>query len=66
MFLKFIHAILSFVFRSQYFDEDGDLAHKFYEETVDHVTKQVIMKEKTNVTPQVRQTTGVRGTFCLL
>lgn len=42
---------------SMYFDEDGDLAHEFYEETV--VTKNGQRKAKLkriykNLTPQVR------------
>lgn len=43
---------------SMYFDEDGDLAHEFYEETI--VTKNGRKKAKLkriqkNLTPQVRK-----------
>lgn len=48
---------------SLYFDEDGDLAHEFYEETV--VTKNGRKKAKLkriqkNLIPQVRDTDPVR------
>lgn len=54
---------------SLYYDEDGDLAHEFYEETV--VTKNGRKKSKLkriqkNLIPQVSSTgTNVTTIFCL-
>ena len=38
-----------------YFDEDGDLAHEFYEEVVDRKSRRIKMrkKRKDQLTPQV-------------
>lgn len=58
MLLFYLFKFQSFFFcSSMYFDEDGDLAHEFYEETV--VTKNGQRKAKLkriykNLTPQVR------------
>jgi hypothetical protein len=40
-------------FRSQYFDQDGDLAHEFYEEDVED-DRLVMRRMMTNLRPQGR------------
>ena len=42
-------------FRSQYFDQDGHLAHEFYEQTIDSRTKKIHMKKcsRQQLIPQV-------------
>ena len=41
-----------YLFRSMYFDEDGDLAHEFYEE-IKKGGKRRMKKIEKNLTPQV-------------
>ena len=54
-FPKKIHIYIYLYFRSMYFDEDGDLAHEFYEEVVDKRSKKMKMRKKRReyLTPQV-------------
>lgn len=54
----YCHVFFFFCCSSMYFDEDGDLAHEFYEETI--VTKNgrkraKLKRVQKNLTPQVRE-----------